>query len=157
MLMMNLYRRRQRGLGLIDGLVALAVLAFGMLAMTRFQSRMVSQTTEAQARLDATRHADELLNIALVDPITGLTQTSNGPCYAVPVAAGCLKPGAQAAAVAWAAAAASAVRQGANVAATSVWDAANSRLTATVTWTGKAVQEGVAAETHQVSVTTDVR
>lgn len=151
-------RRRHRGLGLIDALVALAVLAFGMLAMTRFQSRMVAQSSDAQIRLDATRYADQLLGMALVDPINTLSSNaSNGPCYAVPVAAGCTKPAAQLAATQWAASAPQAMPMGRNVVAQSAWDAANNRLTATISWTGKAIQEGVAAETHQVSVTTDVR
>jgi type II secretory pathway component PulJ len=34
--------RRMRGFGLLDGLVAMAILAFGLLALSRFQSRTVA-------------------------------------------------------------------------------------------------------------------
>ena len=71
-----------RGIGLIDALIALAILSFGMLALTRFQGRMVSQTTEAQSRSTAMRLADELMSTALVDP-------ANLACYTMPATGVC--------------------------------------------------------------------
>jgi Tfp pilus assembly protein PilV len=51
------------------------MLAFGMLAMAGFQTRLVAQTSEAQARNQAPCGlADELLSPALVDP-------ANLACY----------------------------------------------------------------------------
>lgn len=148
---------RQRGLGLIDALIALVILSFGMLAMTRFQARLLSQSTEAQNRLVATQQADELLSMALLDP-TSSTGTSNGPCYTVPAAGVCPTPAAASAAAGWAANAVSRLPRGATApTARATWDAGTSQLTVTLTWTGKVVQDGVAADDHQLSVTTDVR
>lgn len=150
-------RSAVRGIGLIDALIALAILSFGLLAMTRFQARLLSQGSEAQIRLVASQQADELLGMAVLDP--SFNGVSNGPCYAVPVGTGCTKPAAQAAAASWAASAVEVLPGGAAGGATAaaVWNAASSQLTATLTWTGKVVQEGVPAEQHQMSVTTDVR
>ena len=75
-------RLARRGSGLIDGLVALAILAFGMLAMTRFQGRMVAQSTEAQSRQVATQFTSELLATVLVD-------TANAACYTLPQSGSC--------------------------------------------------------------------
>jgi len=75
-------RRAQRGIGLLDALIALAILAFGLLALTRFQGRMTSQSTDAQARQTANRLADELVSMALVDP-------GNIGCYTLPAAGAC--------------------------------------------------------------------
>jgi type IV pilus assembly protein PilV len=145
--------RQQRGIGLIDALIALAILSFGLLALTRFQARLLAQGSDAQARLAATQRADELLGMAVLD--ASFNGASNGPCYAVPVAAGCTKAAAQAAAASWAASAVEGMPGAATAGA--VWNAATNQLTATISWTGKVVQEGVAAEQHQMSVTTDVR
>ena len=61
-------QRAQRGMGMIDALIALAILAFGLLALTRFQGRMTSQSTDAMARQNANRLADELVSMAVLDP-----------------------------------------------------------------------------------------
>ena len=65
------------GVGLFDAMVSLAILSFGMLAMTRFQGRMVAQTTESQSRQTATQLAAEHLSSVLVD-------VANAPCYTKP-------------------------------------------------------------------------
>lgn len=150
--------RPRRGLGLLDALIALFILSFGMLAMTRFQSRVIAQGSESQARLIATQQADELLGMALIDPVTvtGSVTTSNGPCYAVPTAAGCIDTAAAARAAAWAVSAAQAL-PGGNGTAGAVWNAANNQLTVTLTWTGRSMQAGEAPDNHQLSATTDVR
>lgn len=67
----------ERGLGLLDALIGLALLGFGMLALAGFQTRMVAQTTEAQTRAVAMQFANELLTTAFVDP-------SNLDCYSMP-------------------------------------------------------------------------
>lgn len=86
---------RQRGAGLFDALVAMTILAFGMLAMTKFQARLVAQGTEAQTRMAALQLADELVNLAIVDP-------NNAGCYTVPPAGACASEAARAMTDAWA-------------------------------------------------------
>ena len=54
-----------RGIGLIDALIALAILSFGMLGMARFQSRIVMGASESQSRTVAAQFNDELINTAL--------------------------------------------------------------------------------------------
>jgi type IV pilus assembly protein PilV len=151
---LNHRNHRQRGVGLLDAMIALLILSFGLLGMTRFQARMLAQGSESQARLVATQQADELLGMAIIDPTTATI--SNGPCYAVPTATGCTNPAASAQATAWAARAAAALPGGSG-AAGAVWNAANNQLTVTLTWTGKSMQAGEAPDQHQLSVTTDVR
>ena len=73
---------RQRGAGLIDALIALAILAFGILGMSQFQNRVVMQATESQSRSTAVRLGDELLNTVLVD-------AGNAACYTVPQTGTC--------------------------------------------------------------------
>jgi len=134
-------RRRTRGFSLIDALVALAILSFGLLALTRFQGRLMSQMTDSQSRGTANRFADELLSMALVDP-------ANLACYTLPAAGACGNAAARAATDAWL------VRlQGAlpgSPAATAT--AAGTRLTVVVSWTGKAENEA-----RQLTATTDVQ
>ena len=84
----------QRGVGLIDALIALAILAFGMLGMTKFQANLVAQGTDAQARIVATQLADRLLNLAIVDP-------SNAGCYTLPVPTTCASASAKAKTTEW--------------------------------------------------------
>lgn len=83
-------RRAQQGVGLFDGLVALAILGFGLFSLTGFQTRLVAQGTEAQHRLIASQLADELLNTALVDSATNTT------CYLLPASGACTAAGATA-------------------------------------------------------------
>ena len=49
--LLNTPRRAARGFTLIDSLIAMAILAFGLLAMTRLQARALAQSTESQARM----------------------------------------------------------------------------------------------------------
>ncbi len=94
--------RQHRGVGLIDALIALAILSFGLLALTRFQTRMVAQTTEAQERLTAVQLGDELLSTVIVD-------VGNSDCYTLPASGACGNPAAALRTTAWAARAASAL------------------------------------------------
>lgn len=132
-----------RGSGLIDGLIALAILAFGMLTMTRFQGRMLAQTTDAQARQVATQMSSELLATVLVD-------TTNAACYTLPQSGTCANTAAKTRAADWATRVAAALPG--TVTTTSTLDSATGRMTVEVTWTGK--DNG---DTRRLTTVTDVR
>ena len=133
----------RRGSGLLDGLIALAILAFGMLAMTRFQGRMVAQTTDAQARQVATQFSSELLATVLVD-------STNAACYTLPQAGACGNADAKTRTTDWATRVAATLPG--DVATTAALNAATGRMTLTITWTGK--DNG---ETRTLRTVTDVR
>lgn len=130
-----------RGVGLFDALIALAILGFGLLGMTRLQTNLVRQSSESQARMTAVQFGDELLNTALVD-------VDNAGCYTLPAEGGCGSAAATARVEDWE------LRVKASlpgeVEATSVLD--DDRLTVTINWTGKE-----SGETRTLEVTTDVR
>ena len=125
----------RRGSGLLDGLVALAILAFGMLAMTRFQGRMVAQPTEAQSRQIATQLSSELLAAVLVGSAS---------------AACCSNTAAIARAGDWAARAAAALPG--TVTSTSTLNTGTGRMTVVLSWTGKD-----SGEARRLETVTDVR
>jgi type IV pilus assembly protein PilV len=143
---MKPYRwRAARGVGLLDALIAMTILTFGILGMTRLQARMVSQGSETQSRMAAARLADELLNSALVDP-------ANATCYTVPYAVpadfpgppvkpwlACGKQTDKDRTAAWAAR--SVAELPGTPTAGAVLDGITGRLTVTLTWTGKESQE----------------
>jgi Tfp pilus assembly protein PilV len=124
--------RPGRGFGLIEALIAIAVLAFGMVTLVQFQGRLVSQTTESQSRQTANQFAGELLGTVLVD-------APNAACYTLP----------QERTSAWADRVEAALPYGT---ASATLDAATGRLTVAITWTGKASQD-----TRRLESTTDVR
>lgn len=134
-------RRATRGIGLIDALIAMALLAFGLLALTRFQGRMVAQTTEVQSRALAMQFADELLSTAIVDP-------ANLSCYTVPATGVCGNATARTNTAAWATRALAALPGTTTATAVTV----GTRLTVTLTWTGKDTQEQ-----RQLQLQTDVQ
>jgi len=136
-------RGRARGIGLIDALIALAILSFGLLALTRFQVRMLAQTTEAQSRSVATQLSDELLSTVLVD-------SRNAACYTLPAVGVCGSAVATAATTAWAARVSTALPG--TVTTGSVLDAGTGRLTVAIGWTGKETQDA-----RRLEVVTDVR
>lgn len=140
---MLMSRKAQRGVGLFDSLVALAILAFGMLALARMQTRLVAQGTDAQLRLTASRLADELLNTALVDRV-------NAQCYVVPVTGSCGSTNARTQVEAWAARAAAELPDGVAVASLEPSAAANP-LTVTLTWSAKG-----STDQRTLKVSTDV-
>ena len=142
-------RRGQYGVGLIEALVAILVLAFGLIGMTRLQARMLAQGTEAQNRLIAGRLADQLLSMALVDP------AANASCYTVPVSSTCTVSAAITSTTNWASAVQAALPV--TTAPTATLNAAGTELTVTIRWNGKAVQDGSGQEAHQLTRTTDVR
>jgi type IV pilus assembly protein PilV len=135
--------RRQRGVGLIDALIALAILSFGLLGMTRLQGRMVTSATDAQLRTTAVQLADELLSTALVD-------VDNAACYTRPQVGTCGNAAAIASTTAWAG------RVTAGLTGTVMsgvsHNAGTGRMTVTINWTSKQ-----ASEPRQLQVVTDVR
>lgn len=136
-------RLRIAGVGLLDALISLAILSFGMLAMTRFQGRMVAQTTESQSRQLATQLAGEQLSTVLVD-------VANAACYTKPQSGTCGNAGAKTRTTAWATRVAAALPGTVTTAA--ALNAGADRLTLTITWTGKD-----SGDTHTLTTQTDVR
>jgi type IV pilus assembly protein PilV len=134
----------QRGIGLFDALIAMVILSFGMLAMTRFQTRLVGNATEAQTRLTATSLADELLNTAMVDG-----KIENRPCYTKPQVGACPTTAAASRTADWASRVAVALPE---AAASSVYDAVTGRMTVTIQWYGKG-----SGDTRNLEITSDVR
>jgi type IV pilus assembly protein PilV len=132
-----------RGAGLFDALIALAILSFGLLAMTRFQGRMVAQTTESQSRQTATQFSSELLSTVLVD-------VANAACYTLPQSGTCGNSAAVTRTSDWATRVAAALPG--TVTTSSTLDSTTGRLRVVITWTGK--QTG---DTHTLDTTTDVR
>lgn len=134
-------RRGARGVGLFDALIALVILCFGLLGMTRLQTNIVRQSSESQARMTAVQFGDELLNTALVD-------TDNAACYTLPAEGVCGNAAAAERVEDWEARVKASLPG--DVTATSVLD--DDRLTVTITWVGKE-----SGETRTLEVTTDVR
>ena len=118
----------KRGLGLLDAMIALAILSFGLLALTGLQSRTIARGTEAQSRLLASQFNDELLSRVLVD-------VANTRCYTLPQVGNCASPSALASASAWAASVAAALPS--PVSMSSTLDAASGQLSVLITWTTK--------------------
>lgn len=136
-------RPGQRGIGLIDALIALAILCFGLLAVTRLQGRMVTSTTDAQLRQTAVQLADELLNTAIVD-------VDNAACYTLPQSGTCGNAGAKTRTTEWAARVAAALPG--SVTSTVALNTGTGQMTLNIAWTGKE-----ASEARQLQVVTDVR
>lgn len=134
-------RQRQRGFSLIDALVALAILSFGLVGLTRFQGRLMSQMTDSQSRSTASRLADELISMALVDP-------ANLACYTLPGTGSCANAAARAATNAWLVRLQAALPGSPTATSTAV----GTRLTVVVNWTSKADPEP-----RQLTATTDVQ
>lgn len=148
---MNTLRTRQRGVGLFDGLIGLAILAFGLMALTGFQTRLVAQSTEAQHRMVASQLADELLNTALIDG------AANTACYVLPATGTCPPASGDVAlayTTAWKARALNALPGAIDpVIAT----AASGRLTVTLQWTWTSKDGSTPAETRTHTVISDPR
>lgn len=134
---------RQRGVSLIDALIAIAILSFGLIGMTRMQGRMVTSATDAQLRTTAVQLADELLNTVLVD-------TANAACYTLPQAGACNSAAATARTTDWS------TRVGAALPGTVtravVLNAASGRMTVSIGWTARDN-----ADPRLLNVVTDVR
>ena len=135
-------RGSARGVGMIDALIALAILAFGLIGMTRMQTGLIRQGTESQDRIAAVQLADELLGTVLVD-------VDNVDCYRLPAAGSCTSVEAKARAEDWQLRALSTL-PGDSPVATAVL--VGDRLTVTLNWAGK-----TAGDDRSLEVTTDVR
>jgi type IV pilus assembly protein PilV len=136
-------RRPSRGFGLIEALIAILILTFGMVALTQFQGRLIGQSTESQSRATANQLASELLGTVLVD-------TTNAACYTLPQAGSCTNDAAKERTTAWGERVAASLPG--TVTATSTLDTTTSRLKVSIKWTGK---ESGAERT--LESTTDVR
>jgi type IV pilus assembly protein PilV len=146
---------RQRGIGLIDALVALSMLAFGMLGMTRMQGRLITQGSDVQMRLTASRAVEELLGMVLAD-------SANAACYTLPANGTCSSTTASTNAAAWKTAAlASLPTYSASTAPTAVatLNSSTGLFRVVLTWRSKTSKLGDQSivDTHNVTVTTDVR
>lgn len=144
-------RRQARGFGMLEALIAMVVLVFGLLGMSRFQAKVVKAGTDGQTRLQALGLADQLANLAQIDT------AANAPCYTLPAVGSCGSPTGQAAATAWRTRALAALPG--EPTATSAYDTTTGRLTIRLSWTGKLQQELGESDTVSpaVEVVTDVR
>ncbi|MEZ5619859.1 MAG: pilus assembly protein PilV [Burkholderiaceae bacterium] len=133
--------REARGVGLLDALIALAILAFGLIGMTRMQTGLVRQATESEHRLVAAQLGDELLSTMRVD-------VDNVDCYRLPAGGVCASAEAKARADDWKARALAALPG----APTATAVLAGDRMLVTLTWTGRAAEDA-----RKLEVTTDVR
>jgi type IV pilus assembly protein PilV len=144
-------KRQQKGFGLLEPLIAIVILSFGILGLARFQLNMLAQAADSRSRLNATTLAEELLSQVRVDP-------ANAGCYATnPPAGSCHFAGALATYKEWEAKSLSVMGSLAGVDKSQVGvkselNTVSSQLTVTLTWTTK----GEATQ-HQHVVTTDVR
>lgn len=136
-------RSNLRGVTLIDAMIAAAILAFGLVGLTRMQGRMVSQATDAQLRTTAVAFADELLNTALVD-------AANAACYTLPQDGACSSVAATQRTADWAARVSAAMPG--SVTRAVGYNAATGRMTVSIGWTAR---EG--SDPRQLNVVTDVR
>lgn len=136
----RLLARPARGIGLLDALIAMAILAFGLLGMTRMQTSLVRQGTESLSRLTASQLGDELLSTVFAD-------AGHAGCYVLPTPAACASTVARARAAEWQARVLGAL-PGAVQARSEL---AGTQFTVTLTWTGKD-----SGETRMLEVTTDV-
>ncbi len=134
-------KHTRRGMTLVDALIGMSLMAFGMLALAGFQTRMVAQTTEAQTRTVAMQFANELLNTALVDP-------ANLACYSLPAAGVCASAVARNGTNAWGLRVGNGLPGPVAVTATQ----AGTRMTVQIGWAGKD-----SGEARTLTVVTDVQ
>ena len=120
----------------------MAILAFGLLGMSRFQNRTVASTTEAATRTLASTFSDELMSTLLVD-------LGNAACYTKPAVGACGSAAAKARLDDWAVRIAAALPAPVTTGAVLGVDG---RYTVTVTWTGKESQA-----TRTLEAVTDAR
>jgi type IV pilus assembly protein PilV len=141
-------KSRQRGAGLLEPLVAIVILSFGILGLARFQVKMVSQATDAQARLAATALSEDLLTQLRVD-------LSNAACYTLPQAGTCSSAFAKTAAADWKARVQS-VLPGYQDAKATITN--TNTFTVTLSWASKSFKKADGtAELRSLEVSTDVR
>ena len=86
---------KQAGVALIESLVSLVLLAFGVLGVLRMSATIVEANVQSRERIEATFFAEQLIGMALADP-------ANAPCYAVNANLPCGSTTAAANVTAWA-------------------------------------------------------
>lgn len=143
-------RSRQAGIGLLEPLIAIAILSFGILGLARFQLNMLGQASDTRARLAATAMAETLLAQVRVD-------LTNAHCY-VDTPVGCpaaVKANIQAGYETWVANAKAALPGTPATPSTAIAEfgvpEAN-QLRVRMSWTSKG-----SADTHTYEAITDVR
>lgn len=129
--------RRQAGFGLIDALIALAILSIGLLGLTRLQARSLSYGTEADQRVKAVQFGSELLSTAMID-------SGNPGCYLLPTAGTCASDAAKTYAEGLKTRVAGTLPGGA---VTVTYDTAKRQMKIVITWTGKGSRESGASDT----------
>ena len=132
---------RQRGFTLIEALVSLLILSFGILGLTHFQVSTIAQVTESNSRAVATAMSEELLSQVRSD-------LPNATCYTWPASGTCGNAFGTSQTKTWAGKVASTVNGFSTVTST----LAGNQLTVTITWVGKATKDK-----HTLVSTTDVR
>lgn len=133
--------KRQRGVGLVEPLISIAVLAIGILGIAQFQFGMLAQSTDSQARIVASAFADEIATQMRVD-------SANAACYTLPQEGTCGSALASDATEEWAARVEAGLPGFVDV--TAAID--GTQYVATLRWTSKAFRE-----TRQLEIRTDVR
>jgi type IV pilus assembly protein PilV len=83
---------RERGVSLVEGLIALAIFGIGVLALVSLQGTLVGTSSNAQYRAEAAYYAEQIIGFATADP-------ANVGCYAF--LTGCSSTLANAQAQAW--------------------------------------------------------
>ena len=133
-------RRRQRGTSLVESLISVVILSFGVLGLARLQIGLLKQTTDAQNRIAAMALSQELLSYVRLD-------TANAACYTVPQGGACASDVARSLAEAWA-------KEAATKGFTNTVAAMPSatRFTASLAWNSQAY-----GDTRSLEATTDVR
>ena len=133
---------RQTGSSLIESLVAIIILSFGLLGLAKFQIGMLAQTTDAQSRLSASALAEELLSLVRVD-------LTNAACYTTVPEGSCSSSFAVSQAKAWSDKATKAI-PGITSCVASMPDA--NTFDVSLVWNSKAFKEP-----RNLKVNTDVR
>lgn len=135
-------QRHQTGSSLVESMIAIVILSFGVLGLARFQVNMLAQSTDALSRLAATAQAEELLAMVRIDVL-------NAHCYTVPADGACGSTFAALQAQAWSTTAAKSI-PGISSFAASMPDANTFQVA--LAWNSKAFKE-----TRSLQVSTDVR
>ncbi len=121
--------RMQRGFTLVDGLVALTVLLFGVVGLLRLQTTVIQHNMQSRYRVQAAYMAEELVALAQAD-------SGHAGCYATTdgTAPTCPSPIAQAAVTDWIARIEAALPGAAALHPTVTYDAATGDFAVTVAW-----------------------
>lgn len=133
-----------RGVSLVEALVAIAILSFGLIGLMRMQTRMVSAGTESLQRGTAAQLADELLSLAHVD-------NDNVTCYTLPATGTCGSAAAAARRSDWDNKVGAALPG--TVTRSVVWNSGTGRLTVNIGWTARDASDPA----RQLVVASDVR